>query len=129
MIRRKPLKAKKGLQSRSPFLAKSPLKAKTGLTAKTPLKPRSKRMAKIYEERRPLVEKLLKQNPRCQIIWDSECTSLSVDVHEIKARSAGGKIVGNESNYLTACRYCHMMATDHPKEAHERGFVKWSWEE
>jgi len=130
MIRRKPLKAKRGLQTRSPLTAKSSLKAKKGLTATKSLRPRSKRMEEIYKKRRPLVEDLLKRYPNCQIVWDARCSGASVDVHEVKARSVGGKIVDDDlSNYLTACRHCHMMATDHPKEAHDRGFIKWSWEQ
>jgi hypothetical protein len=129
MIRRKPLKTNKGLASKKPLIAKTPLKAKTGLTATKSLKSRSKRMVKIYARRRPLVEQLLKERSVCESYWDENCTKVPVDVHEIKARSAGGKIVDdNLSNYLVVCRYCHGMITTHPKEAHARGLIKWSWE-
>lgn len=130
MKRRKPLQTKKGLVSRAPLVVRSALKAKNGLTARTKLKPRSDRMKKIYEERRPFVEEMLKNFPVCQIYWDEECFEVAVDVHEVKARSVGGKIVGDDpSNYKTVCRYCHTMIGLYPKIAQQRGFIKWSWEE
>ena len=130
MKRRKPLQTKKGLVSRAPLVIRSALKAKSGLTAHKALKPRSDRMKKIYEERRTFVEEMLKKFPVCQVYWNEECFGVAVDVHEVKARSAGGKIVGDSpNNYKTVCRYCHTMIGQYPQEAWRRGFVKWSWEE
>jgi len=86
-------------------------------------------MEEIYKERRPFVREFLEQNPRCQIFWDPNCTLKSVDVHEVIARGVGGDIVGGDlDNYKAVCRYCHTMITNNPKEAQERGFIKWSWE-
>jgi thymidine kinase len=86
-------------------------------------------MEEIYKERRPFVAEFLANNPRCEIFWDSNCTQRSVDVHEVIARGVGGDIVGGDlSNYKAVCRYCHTMITNNPKEAQERGFIKWSWE-
>ncbi len=44
------------------------------------------------------------------------CDGLSVDVHEILARSAGGSIL-DEANCLCVCRADHLWIGDHPKEA------------
>lgn len=86
-------------------------------------------MQKIYEERRPFVETMLSDSPVCRVHWDDNCFEIAVDVHEIKPRSAGGKIVGGDpSNYITVCRYCHIQIDLYPEEAHRRGFRKWSWE-
>jgi len=124
VIRRKPLKAKKGLTQ------KTPLKTKTELTTRKTLQPRSKKMREIYRERIPFVAQFLLQNPKCGVYWDNNCFEWAADVHEIKPRSAGGKIVGDDpSNYMAVCRYCHDMIGRHPEEAHRRGFRKWSWED
>ena len=122
-MKRSPLKRKTTLAS------KTPIKAKTRLVTKTRLRPRSKKMEKIYEERRPFVEQFLRENPKCQAYWDENCFEWSSDVHEILPRSAGGLIVGGDlANYLAVCRYCHTMIDMHPEEAHRRGLRKWSWE-
>ena len=123
MERRKHLVARTGLQRGKV------LKSKTGLTTKKSLQPRSVKMKKTYEARRPFVAEFLKKYPVCQAYWDKKCFITSVDVHEILPRGVGGKIVDeDESNFMAVCRYCHTMITDNPKEAHERGLRKWSWE-
>ena len=124
MERKKPLKAKTGLK------AKSLLKSQKRLTTTKSLKPRSKKMVEIYKERVVFVKGFLDKYPLCQAYWDEKCTKISVDVHEILPRSAGGKIVNeSEDNFMAVCRHCHTMITDNPKEAHKRGLRKWSWEE
>ena len=44
------------------------------------------------------------------------CLGISVDVHEVLARSAGGSIL-DLSNCITVCRSCHDWIGDHPIEA------------
>jgi hypothetical protein len=129
-MKRSPLQRKTALTSSTPLRSKAPLKAKRGLTTRQRLRPRSKKMEEIYKERRPFVERFLSENPKCQVHWDENCFEWSKDVHEIKPRSAGGKIVGgDDKEYLAVCRYCHTMIDLHPQEAHDRGYRKWSWEE
>ena len=129
MERRKKLTTKKALKQKTGLKIRSALKGKKRLVAKTALKPRSEKMKKIYEERRPLVEKLLAERPICQAHWDSQCQIKSVDIHEIVPRGVGGAIVSSDlENYMAVCRYCHRMITDNPAEAQSRGFRKWSWE-
>ena len=128
-MKRSPLKRGKALKTNTPLRSRTLLKSKKGLETRSALKPRSKKMEQIYKERRPFVEKFLSEHPLCQVYWDNNCFERSVDVHEIKPRSAGGKIVGgDESEYLAVCRYCHMQIDNYPQEAHRRGFRKWSWE-
>ena len=123
MERRKPLIARQGLKRNKG------LNSNTGLTTRKSLQPRSVKMKKLYEARRPFVAKFLKKHPVCQAYWDDQCTITSVDVHEIIPRGVGGKIVdGDKSNFMAVCRYCHTMITDNPKKAHEKGLRKWSWE-
>ena len=129
MKRNKPLQTRKALVTRAPLRAKSALESKKGPTTKKSLRARSKKMNKIYEERRVLVAEMVDAFPLCQVYWDENCFETAVDVHEVKPRSAGGKIVGDDpSNYITVCRYCHMQIDMYPEEAHSRGFRKWSWE-
>jgi hypothetical protein len=122
-VKRSPLKRGKGLT------AKTPLKTKKGLETRSALKPRSKKMKERYKERVPFVIEFLKKHPKCQAHWNNNCFEWAADVHEVKPRSAGGKIVGaDDGQFMAVCRYCHQMITENPEEAHERGYRKWSWE-
>ena len=128
-MKKTPLKRKTELKSKTQLKSKTPLKTKKTFVTKTKIKFRSKKMEKIYVERRELVRRLLKERSICEIQWSLDCTGKSVDVHERVARSVGGRIVGgSDEEYITTCRYCHTQVTDNPKEAHSRGFIKRSWE-
>lgn len=91
---------------------------------KKPIKPRSAKMTQLYEtKRRNLVRKLLADRPVCQ-----RCLSdRSQDIHELKSRSRGGSITELD-NLVALCRPCHTWVTQNPKEAHEQGWLKQSWE-
>lgn len=80
------------------------------------LKPRSKKMSKIYVERRKLVAKMLKEQPHCSANIDGVCSAIAVDVHELLARSQGGSILDPE-NCVTVCRPCHTWIGDNPARA------------
>lgn len=88
------------------------------------IRKRSVKTEKIYaQHRRPLVAKLLAKYPVCQ-----RCNNnYSQDVHELKTRARGGSIL-DENNLRCVCRTCHNWITGHPQEAHEQGWLKWSWE-
>ena len=92
------------------------------IARKTKLKPRSKKMAAVYEIRRPLVAALLECRPWCEVRWDAGCQGRSTDVHEPEMRSRGCDIT-DENACITACRYCHDQVHLHPAEATERGFM------
>jgi hypothetical protein len=122
-VKRSPLRRGKGLATRTP------LKAKKGLETRTALKPRSKKLKELYKERVPFVIDFLQKHPYCQAYWDDNCFEIATDVHEVKPRSAGGAIVGDDDGqFMALCRYCHIMITENPEEAHRRGYRKWSWE-
>ena len=53
--------------------------------------------------------------------------SFATDVHEILTRARGGSIT-DLNNLAVLCRPCHSWITEHPKEAHEQGWLKHSWE-
>lgn len=108
---------------------------------RSPLRRRSKKMRAVYEGdgvregRRAFVERILRERPECEAgerigtmpatfvsdiddldgVWLG-CARLSVDVHEILARSAGGSIL-DEKNVLAVCRRCHDWIGNHPREA------------
>jgi hypothetical protein len=127
--RRKKLSAKKALTKKTALTIRSTLKSKKRLVANNALKPRSEKMKKLYERRRPFVQQFLLNNPLCQAQWDRNCQFKSADVHEIVPRGVGGAIVSDElENFMAVCRYCHRMITDNPEEAQRRGLRKWSWE-
>jgi 5-methylcytosine-specific restriction endonuclease McrA len=91
---------------------------------RTPIRKRSAKMERIYaSERRPLVEKLLTENPICK-----KCKSnKSQDIHELKSRARGGSIT-DPDNCVALCRSCHIWITTHPKEAAQQGWLRYSWE-
>jgi 5-methylcytosine-specific restriction endonuclease McrA len=91
---------------------------------RTPIRKRSVKMERIYStERRALVQKLLTEYPNCQ-----KCKrAYSQDVHELKSRARGGSIT-DPSNCVAVCRACHVWITEHPKEAAQQGWLKYSWE-
>lgn len=114
---------------------KKPLRAKKGLTQKTPIRKRSKKMEAKYEDRRILVQKVLKERPLCQACkvfaaHDGKVTfnqHMSRDVHEIVRRSQGGSIL-DESNVLAVCRPCHIRIGNFPELAFKLGLAKHGWE-
>lgn len=85
---------------------------------------RSKKRSKLYkQERIPIVIEMLAEIKVCQ-----RCASRPpVDVHELKSRARGGSITDRD-NLVAVCRECHSWITTHPKEAHEQGWLKQSWE-
>ena len=80
------------------------------------LKPRSKKMSKIYVERRKLVAKMLKEQPHCSANIDGVCSAIAVAVPELLARSQGGSILDPE-NCETVCRPGHTWSGDNPARA------------
>jgi 5-methylcytosine-specific restriction endonuclease McrA len=114
---------------------RKPLKAKTPLKQKSQLKKRSKKTEKLYSERRPFVEKILKERPLCEACkvfaaHDEKVTyrqHMSKDVHEIVRRSQGGSIL-DESNVLAVCRPCHIRIGNYPQLAFDLGLAKHGWE-
>ena len=101
---------------------------------RTPLAKRSKKMSKKYEERVPLVKRLLKERPWCEACpvfaqHDNLATYVrnpSVDIHELKRRSQGGSIL-DEANLLAVCRKCHRRIGDNPKLAFDLGLSIPGW--
>ena len=90
---------------------------------RSPIRPRSKKRSEMYVERRKLVAEILKQQPQCQ-----RCaTKKSTEVHEVKSRARGGSILDRD-NCVALCHTCHHWITTHPKQAHEEGWLKMSWE-
>lgn len=88
------------------------------------IKPRSAKTAKLYKEHRvPLVKRLLAERTACERCGIAK----SVDIHEVKSRARGGSIL-DESNLRAVCRKCHNWITCNPQEAHDTGWLKWSWE-
>lgn len=102
---------------------------------RTPLAKRSKKMSKKYEERVPLVKRLLKERPWCEacpVFASHDQLAVyvrrpSVDIHELKRRSQGGSIL-EESNLLAVCRECHGRIGNSPQLAFDLGLSIHGWE-
>jgi len=76
-------------------------------------------MAKLYVQRRALVERLLRTK-----VWCERCnTGRSRVVHEKKLRSAGGDIL-DEENCVVLCTPCHDFIHRHPKESQRLGWLQ-----
>lgn len=96
---------------------------------------RSKKKEAEYRLRRPLVARLLEENPWCQAcpvfaLHDNKVTYVrqrSVDVHEIVRRSQGGSIL-DESNLMCVCRGCHRRIGEEPQLAFDLGLAKHAWD-
>ena len=124
------------MKRKKPLKAKTPLKRTSSPKRSGKPKHRSEKMKKVYEERRPFVEKILAENPYCQACkvfaaHDGKVTfaqNKSVDVHELVRRSQGGSIL-DESNVIAVCRPCHQRIGNYPELAISLGLAKHSWEE
>lgn len=114
---------------------RKPLQQKTPLKRSGKLNQRSAKTKKVYEERRPLVQRLLQERPVCEAcrvfaVHDGKVTyvsNASVDIHEIVRRSQGGSIL-EEDNLMAVCRPCHRRIGDYPALAFSLGLAKRSWE-
>ena len=97
---------------------------------------RSKKKEAEYRQRRPLVAKMLEEEPMCQACpVFAEHDELAVyrrnqscDVHELKRRSQGGSIL-DEENCITVCRPCHQRIGNYPQLAFDLGLAKHGWED
>lgn len=99
------------------------------------LKPMSaKTKARIPERTLVREEALRLAGNQCQakdVIPEISCwhpPGKTLDVDEIRGRGVnpGGQF--DPDNVQVLCRAHHAWKTDHPKEAHERGLTKFSWE-
>lgn len=87
------------------------------------MRARSKKMTKIYVQRRKLVAEMLLKYPYCQ-----KCkTALSTEVHEVLSRARGGNIL-DPNNCRTLCHKCHFWITTNPALATAQGWLKNSWD-
>lgn len=83
---------------------------------------RSKKTARAYIARRKLVAEML-DDAICERCKSAQAT----EVHEVLTRARGGSIL-DKDNCVALCHACHAWITTHPKEAHEEGFMRHSWE-
>lgn len=115
------------------MLRRTPLRSSKGPARKRSLSSRSAKQKALYEKRRPLVEEMLREHPRCQAAIPNICWRNAVDVHEIKTRARGGSILDKYDELgrvqlITVCRACHGWIDENQEEAHERGLLRHSWE-
>lgn len=86
------------------------------------LRRRSKKLARVYIERRKLVAARLADQPWCSVQWDERCEGRATTLHELRKRSQGGSILA-PGNCIPSCGFCNGIIEDYPAEAHRRGFV------
>ena len=87
------------------------------------MRARSRKMTKIYVERRKLVAEMLEENPICKRCKERAST----EVHEILSRARGGSIL-DKDNCVALCNRCHFWITTNPAQAKADGWLKNSWE-
>ncbi len=123
------------LNRKKPLQNKTPLEAKSFPKQTKPINKRSKKMKAVYDERRPFVEKILRERPLCEACrvfaaHDNKTVfniHMSRDVHEMIRRSQGGSIL-DEENVLAVCRPCHVRIGNYPQLAFDLGLAKHGWE-
>lgn len=128
------MKRGKPLERRTPLQARVTLGNNgAGLKRGATRMPRTKRVKPVSDKRaleavarREFVQVVLAEVPRCEMRVVCQGAP-SVDVDEIKARSAGGSFL-DRANVQALCRACHTWKHEHPAEAHRLGFTKFSWE-
>ena len=110
------------IERRTPLSRKS-----AGQLKRSRIKPRSDKQAEVYDERRPLVDRLLRARPKCEA--RVVCTGdPSVDVHEILSRGRGGKIIDlPDEAFLCVCRACHDWTDRYNGAAQCLGLLVPSW--
>jgi len=95
---------------------------------------RSPKKEAEYRQRRPLVERLLRERPECEAceLWAGyegkriRSPRPSTDVHEIRRRSRGGSIL-DERLLLCLCRQCHDQIGRYPSVSEQLGLEVPSW--
>lgn len=92
------------------------------------LKPRSPKMERFYRtERRPAVAEAVGDGDEpCEIQVPEVCTGYVETVHEIETRARAGGIIRAHrihGNRINCCEQCNEWASEHPREAVERGFL------
>lgn len=100
------------------------------------MRKRSAKKEAEYVLRRPLVKRMLEENPWCQACpvfaeYDEKVTyqrNRSCDIHELKRRSQGGSIL-DEENCIAVCRSCHQRIGNYPQLAFDLGLAKHGWED
>lgn len=94
-----------------------------GKHARKPIPFRSSRRKNEMVARRILVEKVLRERPKCEF---PICESPSSAVHEPISRARGGSIL-DESNALALCGFHHSWCHEHPREATNLGMIRSRW--
>jgi hypothetical protein len=92
------------------------------------LRTRSKKAQAIAPKRKYFVKTMLDLYPACQVRWDDDCQSKSVDIHEPLTRARGGSILSKD-NAIATCRHCHSQIHIHPNQATDRGFLISRWDD
>lgn len=124
-------------------MKRTPIRRLKGLVRKTRLNPRSQKMQVRYVERRALVERLLRERPRCEfptaaagmVVRDGtgstyddgrRCTRPSEHLHEKLTRARGGSIM-DETNIMLLCSLHHSWVHSNPAHATDLGLLVPSW--
>ena len=152
MKRSGPLRRKTPMPRPTAEMKRTPLERGVTALRRSRINPVSSKRRKENRERRSVKEQLVEERgPWCEVAkavsaryvehglpqnWGTLevaavvyhlCTGLADDAHEIVTRGRGGSIT-DPDNILLVCRRHHDWITTHPKEAHELGLVRHSWE-
>lgn len=99
------------------------------------MRKRSKKQEALYNQRRPLVKRLLEERAWCEACpvfaeHDGRATYVrnpSMDIHELVRRSQGGSILDID-NLIAVCRPCHRRIGNYPQLAFDLGLAKHAWD-
>lgn len=105
-------------------MKRSPLSRGTPLRRTASLPARSIKRVRQDRERAWLRSVFLAAHAECE-----RCGNRATDCHEIIRRSQAKDAALRPELFVALCRVCHGWVTEHPKSAHDEGFVIWSWED
>lgn len=106
---------------------RGPLRRLTPLRRGKRLNPMSAKRLAIADERRSLVERVLRERPVCEVNDGYRCLRASVHLHERLTRARGGSIL-DPTNVIAVCWNHHGQIHDNPDWATSRGLLTHSWE-
>jgi hypothetical protein len=113
------------LTRKTPLRARTPLRRSTLLHATAPLPAMSAKRRREQPVRKTCRAVVLERDRTCRF---PGCNQPSTDVHELHRGGLRAATWTDPELCIGLCRLHHDYCDERPKEAHDLGLVRWSWE-